>query len=100
MNETQIRERVREALGEPQYPSRLASSAAARMKRPAAEQHPRAVGLIAALLALAVVAALLGARLLGLNTPGPAASPPAQSPQTSTAHPAPGQSYASGLATA
>src|SRR5882762_6228473 len=100
MNETQIRERVREALGEPKYPSSLASSAAARMKRPAAEQHPRAIGLIAALLALAVIAALLGPRLSGLNTPGPAGSPRAESPQSTTSQLVPGDYYAAGLETA
>ena len=82
MNEAQIRERVREAVGEAKYPSSLTSSAAARLKGPAPEQHPRAIGLVAALIALAVIAALLGPRLIGAHPTAPA-GPRATSPSPS-----------------
>jgi hypothetical protein len=82
MNETQIRDHVREALGEPKYPSSLTSRAAARLKGPAPEQHPRAIGLVAAILALAVIAALIWPRVAGPHTTAPAA-PRATNPSPS-----------------
>src|ERR1700704_1837576 len=100
MNETEIRDHVREALGEPKYPSSLTSRASARLNSPAPEQHPRAIGLVATILALAVIAALLGPRLFGLNTPGPAGSPRSESAQSSTSQLVPGDYHAAGLETA
>jgi len=72
MNETEIRERLHEAVGEAKYPASLTSAAVERLKRPAPEQHPRAIGLVAAFIALAVIAALLGPRLVGWHPTAPA----------------------------
>lgn len=87
MNETQIRERLRDAIGEATYPPSLAGGAVARLKRPAPDRHPRAVGLVAAFIALAVIAALMGPRLLGWHSSipaGPRAAPPPTQGLTST----------------
>ena len=87
MNDTEIRERVREAVGEARYPNDLPSRVQAQLRAPRTQPaaHPRAIGLIAALLAIAVVAALFAPRLLTqrdvVRQPGPAASP--QAPQSS-----------------
>jgi hypothetical protein len=79
MNETQIRERLRDAIGEASYPPSLTHATEARLKQPAPEQRPRALGFAAALIALAVLAALMGPRLVGWHAPAPAgphAAPP------------------------
>jgi len=68
MNERQIRERLRDAIGDASYPPSLATGAVARLKRPSPEGHPRALGLIAAVITVAVIAALMAPRLLGLQT--------------------------------
>jgi hypothetical protein len=88
MNDTEIRERVREAVGEAPYPHDLPSRVQAELRVPRPQPtHPRAIGLIAAILAIAVVAALFAPRLLthrtSLPQPAPAASP-AASPATQT----------------
>src|SRR2546428_6975531 len=85
MNDTEIRERLREAVGEAPYPHDLPTRVQAELRAPRPRPtHPRAIGLIAALLAIAVVAALFAPRLLTQRTvvpqPRPAASP---GPQTS-----------------
>ncbi|GAC1475799.1 MAG: hypothetical protein PVSMB3_16120 [Candidatus Dormibacteraceae bacterium] len=101
MNENQIRERLRDAIGEASYPPSLARGAVGRLERQAPEQRPRALGLAAALIALAVLAALLGPRLLGLHTIVPA-GPHAQStasPNIFASIP-PGDFDAAGLTTA
>src|SRR6266566_3869419 len=82
MNDSEIRERVREAVGEAQYPPDLPGRVQAQLKAPRRESaHPRAIGLIAAILAIAVVAALFAPRLLTRQTSllQPAASPAPQS---------------------
>ena len=83
MNDTEIRERVREAVGEPGYPNDLPTRVEAQLKALRREPgHPRAMGLIAAILAIAVVAVLIAPRLLthrtSLPQPAPAASPAPQ----------------------
>jgi hypothetical protein len=84
MNDTEIRERVRKVVGEASYPPGLPSRVQAQLQAPRRETtHPRAIGLIAAILAIAVVAALFAPRLLTQRTslprPQPAASPASQS---------------------
>jgi hypothetical protein len=78
MNDTEIRERLRAAVGEQSYPADLSARAEARLKQPPeVEQHPRALGLVAAILALAIIAALFGPRLLAYrNTQPRPALPP------------------------
>src|SRR6266851_2544759 len=83
MNDTEIRERLREAVGEAPYPHDLPSRVQAEIRAPRPKPtHPRAIGLIAAILAIAVVAALFAPRLLTPRTvvpqPRPAASPASQ----------------------
>src|SRR4029077_2726451 len=83
MNDTEIRERLREAVGEAPYPLALPRRVQAELRAPRPRPtHPRAIGLIAALLAIAVVAPLFAP---GLRTqravvpqPRPAASPATQ----------------------
>jgi hypothetical protein len=89
MNDTEIRERLRAAVGEQSYPADLSARAETRLKQPPeVEPHPRALGLVAAILAIAIVAALFGPRLLAyrntqhapamprssVTTPGPAST--------------------------
>src|SRR2546430_10928949 len=83
MNDTEIRERLREAVGEAPYPNDLPTRVQAELRAPRPRPtHPRAIGLVAALLAIAVVAALFAPRLLTQRTvvpqPRPAASPVTQ----------------------
>src|SRR5207245_10261163 len=83
MNDTEIRERLREAVGEAPYPQDLPTLVQAELRAPRPRPtHPRAIGLVAALLAIAVVAALFAPRLLTQRTvvpqPRPAASPVTQ----------------------
>ena len=72
MNETEIRERLRAAVGEQSYPPDLAARAESRLKQPpaAAEPNPRVLALVAAILAVAIVAALFGPRLLDFRNHG------------------------------
>ena len=73
MNDTEIRERLRAAIGEQSYPPDLPARAETRLKQPPEiEAHPRALGLIAAILAIAVVAALFGPRLIANRNTRPA----------------------------
>ena len=64
MNEARIRERLHDAIGDASYPAGLSSRVESRLREPVNEQHPRAIALVAAILALAIVAVLLGPRLL------------------------------------
>lgn len=78
MNDSEIRERLREAVGEQSYPADLSARAETRLQQPPdAEARPRAVGLVAAILAIAIIAALLGPRLLASRNlqPRPALPP-------------------------
>src|ERR1700682_128241 len=103
MNETQIRERLHDAIGEASYPPSLTHATKARLRQPAPERRPRALGLAAAFIALAVIAALMGPRLLGWHSTLPAG--PRAAPQN-TASPdifasiPPGDFDAAGLTTA
>lgn len=83
MNDTEIRERLQKAVGEAPYPNDLPTRVQAELRAPRPKPtHPRAIGLIAAILAIAVVAALFAPRLLTQHTalprPQPAASPAPQ----------------------
>jgi hypothetical protein len=87
MNDTEIREQLRAAVGEHSYPQDLAARAETLLKQPpVVEPHPRALGLVAAILAIAVVAALVGPRLLAYRAPQPRpAMPPSSVASPSTA---------------
>jgi hypothetical protein len=92
MNDTEIRERLRAAVGEQSYPADLSARAEARLKQPAAvaEPHPRALGLVAAILAIAIVAALVGPRLVAYRNAQPRPAMPRSSitsPSPNTAQP-------------
>jgi hypothetical protein len=80
MNDTEIRERLRAAVGEQSYPADLSARAETRLKQPPeVEQHPRALGLVAAILAIAIVAALFGPRLLAYRNTQPRPAMPRSS---------------------
>jgi hypothetical protein len=81
MNDSEIRERLRNAVGEQSYPADLSARAEARLKQPAAvaEPHPRALGLVAAILAIAIVAALVGSRLVAYRNAQPRPAMPCSS---------------------
>jgi hypothetical protein len=65
MNESEIRERLRAAVGEASFTEDLSARVEARLNERLGDQpHPRALGLVAALIAIAVVAALFAPRLL------------------------------------
>jgi hypothetical protein len=83
MNDTEIRDRLHKAIGEAPYPHDLPNRFQAELRAPRPKPtHPRAIGLIAAILAIAVVAALFAPRLLTQRSvvpqPRPAASPASQ----------------------
>ena len=75
MNETEIRERLRDAVGEAHYPSALKSKVESRLRDPASPGHPRLVGLIAAALAVIIVGSLVFIRLQSSTGFLPAAHP-------------------------
>jgi len=75
MNETEIRERLRDAVGEAHYPAALKSKVEARLREPEAEAHPRLVGLVAAVLAVIIVGSLVFIRLQSSTGFLPAAHP-------------------------
>ena len=80
MNDTEIRERLRAAVGEQSYPADLSARAETRLKQPPeVEPHPRALGLVAAILAIAIVAALFGPRLLAYRNTQPRPAMPRSS---------------------
>ena len=76
MNEARIRERLHDAIGDASYPAGLSSRVESRLSEPVNEQHPRAIALVAAILALAIVAVLLGPRLLTWRSIVPGGSAP------------------------
>ncbi len=75
MNETEIRERLRDAVGEAHYPSVLKSKVESRLRDPAPPGHPRLVGLVAAVLAVVIVGSLVFIRLQSSTGFLPAAHP-------------------------
>ena len=82
MNEARIRERLHDAIGDASYPGALSRRVESRLSEPVTEHHPRAIALVAAILALAIVAVLLGPRLLTGRSivPGGSAPPAAGCP--------------------
>jgi hypothetical protein len=76
MNEARIRERLRDAIGDASYPPYLSSRMQSRLSEPLPERHPRAIAVVAAILALAIVAVLLGPRLLTFRTILPGGTTP------------------------
>jgi hypothetical protein len=69
MNETEIRERLREAVGKATYPEDLPSRMQPILKESRRDQtYPRGLGLVAALIAIAIVAVLFGPRLLAVRS--------------------------------
>jgi hypothetical protein len=81
MNETEIRTRLREAMGEAEYPPALTTRVAARVKQPPTSTHPGAIGFVAALLTVLIVASLVYVRVQSGRSPGPAVTPsPSASP--------------------
>src|ERR1700730_4079160 len=89
MNENEIRERLREAVGEDAYPEDLSSRMQHILKERRRDQtYPRGLGLVAALIAIAIVAVLFGPRLLAVRPQSravPAMSPvPAPTPVAAT----------------
>ena len=90
MNEARIRDQLREAYGEAKYPPSLTSLVQARLRDPAPPGHTRAVGIIAALLALTIVGGLLLTRYqLSHNSLPPGTTParPAVSAQVRPVNP-------------
>ena len=63
MNEAKIRDQLQEAIGEANYPPALATHVQARFREQLSQGHPHAIGIIAALLALAVVSGLVFTRI-------------------------------------
>src|SRR5258708_39570473 len=98
MNEFEIRDRLRKALGDTTYPAGYASRIESRIIAPALEQRqrvPRMVALVAAVLAIVIVAALVfvGANrptrtIPAIPLPSPTSSPVPPSP-TPTPSPSP-----------
>ena len=72
MNENEIRARVRDALGESSYPDALTTRVAGRMREPRTASSPRAMGFVAAVLALLIVGTLVFVRMQSGTTPQPA----------------------------
>lgn len=82
MNETEIRSRLRQAIGDTDYPPALTSQVTATLNRPPAPGLPRAVSVIAAALAILIVAGLVYVRVGAPTFERPATTPtPAASPQ-------------------
>ena len=79
MNETEIRERLQEAVGESRYPEDLPSRVQPLLKQAREDRPlPRGLGLVAALIAIAIIAVLFGPRLLSARPQARAV--PAMSP--------------------
>lgn len=80
MNETEIRKRLREAVGEADYPSSLTGKVSARLGEPPTPAHPRVIGLIAAILAALIIVSLVYVRAQWTPPTRPATNPsPSQS---------------------
>jgi hypothetical protein len=68
-------------MGETEYPPALTTRVAARVKQPPVSTHPRALGLVAALLTVLIVASLVYVRVQSGQSPRPAGTPsPSASP--------------------
>jgi hypothetical protein len=87
MNETEVRSRLREAFGDVDYPPALKTSVEARLGRPATRSQPSAIGIIAALLAVLIVASLVYVRVQSTRSVRPVAHPsPVATPQSQIAN--------------
>lgn len=75
MRETEIRDRLQEAIGEARYPSALRGKVEARLRRPAPRAYPPALGLVAAILAVLIVASLVYIRAQTAQPARPATRP-------------------------
>jgi len=75
MRETEIRDRLREAIGEARYPSALKGKVVERLGQPASRTNPAALGLVAALLAVLIVVSLVYIRVQTAQPGRPAAGP-------------------------
>jgi hypothetical protein len=85
MNETEIRERIHEALGEGAYPSDFGNRVEGHLQQPTRErQYPRALGILAAIIAVLLVAVLMLSRLQSayVRQAGPTAGPTATASAT------------------
>jgi hypothetical protein len=78
MNESQIRSRIRAAIGEPNYQPALRDIVVRRLGRTPARENTPVIGLVAAILALAIVATLVLVRLQSQPRLAPAETPTAQ----------------------
>src|SRR5256885_7025024 len=87
MNETEIRERLRDAVGEAHYPAALKSKVEARLREPEAQAHPRLLGLVAGVLAVIIVGSLVFIRLQSSTGFLPAAHPPTRPSSAPTVPP-------------
>ena len=84
MNETEIRERVRAALGDSAYPPHLTQRVATRLDQPSPRGPSPLLSLVAAILALLIVGTLVFVRIQSTARPLPAVTPHTQpTPQTS-----------------
>jgi hypothetical protein len=93
MNENEIRDRVREALGDATYPPALKARVEGRIREPRTSPYPRAMGYVAAILALLIVGTLIFVRqqtvsgpplIIPASSPGPV-NPNAQLPDADLA---------------
>jgi photosystem II stability/assembly factor-like uncharacterized protein len=85
MNESTIRQRLRDALGESAYPPHLTSQVAAGLSRPAAKRQtgPWVLGVVAAVLAIALVVTIVfGTRAFRSRASVPVQPPVSTTPYT------------------
>jgi len=75
MNETEIRKRLRDAVGDADYPAGLAGKVVARLAEPPSPAHPRLIGVIAAVLAVLIVVSLVYVRMHSTQSTRPATNP-------------------------
>src|SRR2546430_729055 len=75
MNETEIRKRLRDAVGDADYPPGLAGKVVARLAEPPSPAHPRLIGVIAAVLAVLIVVSLVYVRMHSTQSTRPATNP-------------------------
>ena len=83
MKETEIRDRIQNAFGDSSCPPGLDSRIASRLGEPSRPQgQPRLLGVVAVILALAIIGTLVFVRMHSSGAPLPAVTPPARpSPQ-------------------
>src|SRR5581483_4656132 len=77
MTENEIRNRLRDAFGEADYPPALTARLRSRLNQPSASGHPRLIALLAALLALAIVGSFVYIRAQSRSAYAPSSTPPA-----------------------